>query len=125
MNPTPETLQTLSNFLKQTMSPVSKDRNQAEKFLQQHEGNQGFSLLLLNLLGSDSNDPQIYNRHIIIDESEKEYLLVDIIARIILMYIALYYVGWIVSICCQLGSYISHPDHTFLEMVPHIIFHHS
>jgi len=59
MNPTPETLQTLSNFLKQTMSPVSKDRNQAEKFLQQHEGQQGFSLLLLNLLGSDSNDPQM------------------------------------------------------------------
>ena len=59
MDPTPENLQTLSNYLKQTMSPVSKDRNQAEKFLQQHEGNQGFSLLLLNLLGSDSNDPQM------------------------------------------------------------------
>jgi exportin-2 (importin alpha re-exporter) len=59
MDPTPENLQTLSNYLKQTMSPVSKDRNQAEKFLQQHEGQQGFSLLLLNLLGSDSNDPQM------------------------------------------------------------------
>ena len=59
MDPTPENLQTLSNYLKQTMSPVSKDRNQAEKFLQQHEGNQGFSLLLLNLLGSESNDPEM------------------------------------------------------------------
>ena len=56
MEPTPENLQALSNYLKQTMSPDSKVRNQAEDFLRKHEGQQGFGLLLLNLLGSNSND---------------------------------------------------------------------
>ena len=59
MEATPENLQALSNFLKQTMSPDSKARNQAEDFLRQHEGQRGFALLLLNLLGSDSNDPEM------------------------------------------------------------------
>ena len=57
MNPNSDDLATLSNYLRQTMSPDASARKPAEKFLQSVEGQQGFPLLLLTLVGSDNNDP--------------------------------------------------------------------
>ena len=59
MDPTPENLNQLQELLKQTMNPDSKVRNHAENFLKKFEGERGFALLLLNLLGSDNNTPEI------------------------------------------------------------------
>ncbi|XP_053395599.1 exportin-2-like [Mercenaria mercenaria] len=50
MEITDENLQTLSNFLQQTLSPDPAVRKPAEKFLESVEGNQNYPLLLLNLL---------------------------------------------------------------------------
>ena len=58
MDPTPENLQALSTYLKQTMSPETQVRKPAEDFLRSVEGQKGFPLLLLTLLGSDNNDPE-------------------------------------------------------------------
>lgn len=50
MELTDENLQTLSQFLQQTLSPEPDTRKQAEKFLESVEGNQNYPLLLLKLL---------------------------------------------------------------------------
>lgn len=58
MDPTPENLAALSNYLKQTMSPDAAMRKPAEDFLRSVEGQKGFPLLLLTLLGSENNDAE-------------------------------------------------------------------
>ena len=59
MDPTPDNLKTLSNYLKQTMSPDAGIRKPAEEFLRQHECQRGFALLLLTLLGSEDTSPDM------------------------------------------------------------------
>ena len=58
MDPTPENMTALSNYLKQTMSPDPQTRKPAEDFLRSVEGQKGFPLLLLTLLGQDNSDPE-------------------------------------------------------------------
>ena len=59
MDPTPENLMALSNYLRQTMSPESAARKPAEEFLRSVENQRGFPLLLLNLLGSEDSNPEM------------------------------------------------------------------
>ena len=59
MDPTPDNLKALSNYLKQTMSPDAGIRKPAEDFLRQHECQRGFALLLLTLLGSEDTSPDM------------------------------------------------------------------
>ena len=58
MDATPENLLALSNYLKQTMSPDAAARKPAEDFLRSVEGQRGFPLLLLTLLGSQDSSPE-------------------------------------------------------------------
>ena len=48
-----ENLQALTTYLQQTMSPDIKLRKPAEDFLKSVEGQQGYAMLLLALLGSE------------------------------------------------------------------------
>ena len=57
MDATPENLMALSNYLKQTMSLDAAARKPAEDFLRSLEGQRGFPLLLLTLLGSQDSSP--------------------------------------------------------------------
>ena len=59
MDATPENLNALSNYLRQTMSPDAGTRKPAEQFLQQVEVQKGFPILLLTLLDSSDNDPNV------------------------------------------------------------------
>ena len=59
MEPTNENLMALSNYLKQTMSPDAATRKPAEQYLETVERNRGFALLLLTLLRSEDNSPEM------------------------------------------------------------------
>lgn len=59
MDANPENLNALSNYLRQTMSPDASARKPAEQFLQQVEVQKGFPILLLTLLDSNDNDPNV------------------------------------------------------------------
>ena len=57
MDPTPDNLKALSNYLGQTMSPDASIRKPAEDFLRSVETQKGFPILILTLLGSNDPDP--------------------------------------------------------------------
>ena len=59
MDPTPENLQHLSNFLGQTLSPDAAARKQAEAQLTGAKAQAGYPLLLLRLVCSGSVPEQI------------------------------------------------------------------
>lgn len=54
MQATPETLSLLTNYLSSTVSPDAHTRRSAEESLRQAEGQQGFLLLVLELVKADS-----------------------------------------------------------------------
>lgn len=56
MQATPETLSHLTNYLSSTVSPDAHTRRSAEESLRQAEGQQGFLLLVLELVKADSVD---------------------------------------------------------------------
>ena len=57
MEPTPDNLKALSNYLGQTLSPNASIRKPAEDFLRSVETQKGFPILILTLLGSNDPDP--------------------------------------------------------------------
>lgn len=53
MEPTPENLQGLANYLTQTLSPKYEVRKPAEDYLLSVEGTQNYTLLLLRLVDTE------------------------------------------------------------------------
>lgn len=74
MDPTPENLNALSTYLKQTMSPEAGVRKPAEDFLRSVENQPGFPLLLLTLLGSENNDPETQSIKLAASINFKNYI---------------------------------------------------
>ena len=59
MDPTPENLRALAEYLLQTLNPDPAVRKAAEKFLSSVEGNEKYAQLLLHTVGSEDTDTNV------------------------------------------------------------------